>query len=198
LRLFGLTGGIASGKSTVSRMLSELGAHVLDADVIAREVVAPGTPGLAAVAARFPGVLGPDGRLDRAKLGARVFADPAERAALNAIIHPLVGQAFLEKMQALAAQGLERVIYDVPLLIENGLHTGMDGVVLVWVPRDVQKSRLMARDRLEEAAAEARLASQLPLDAKRPHATWIVDNSGDLASTRAQVEQVWQAMLARG
>jgi dephospho-CoA kinase len=198
LRLYGLTGGIASGKSTVSRMLRELGAHVLDADVIAREVVEPGTPGLAAVAARFPNVLTPDGRLDRAKLGARVFADPAERAALNAIIHPLVGQAFLEKMQALASQGQERVIYDVPLLIENGLQAGMDGVLLVWVPRPLQKARLMARDGLDEAAAEARLASQLSLDDKRRHATWIVDNSGDLSSTRAQVEQVWQAMLARG
>jgi dephospho-CoA kinase len=198
LRLFGLTGGIASGKSTVSRMLREVGAHLLDADVIAREVVEPGTPGLAAVAARFPEVLTPDGRLDRAKLGARVFGNPTERAALNAIIHPLVGQAFLEKMQALAARGLERVIYDVPLLIENGLQAGMDGVLLVWVPRPLQKARLMARDGLDEAAAEARLGSQLPLDSKRQHATWIVDNSGELASTRAQVEQVWQAMLALG
>ncbi len=198
MRLFGLTGGIASGKSTVSRMLRELGAHVLDADVIAREVVEPGTPGLAAIAARFPNVLTPDGRLDRAKLGARVFADPTERAALNAIIHPLVGQAFLEKMQALAAQGLERVIYDVPLLIENGLQGGMDGVLLIWVPRHLQKARLMARDGLDEGAAEARIGAQLPLDDKRRHATWIVDNSGDLASTRAQVEQVWEAMLARG
>jgi dephospho-CoA kinase len=198
LRIYGLTGGIASGKSTVSRILRELGAHVLDADVMAREVVEPGTPGLAAVAARFPGVVGPDGRLDRARLGARVFADAAERSALNAILHPLVGQAFLEKLQALEAQGVERVIYDVPLLIENGLQAGMDGVVLVWVPRSLQKERLMARDGLDEAAAEARLAAQLPLDDKRPHATWIVDNSADRVSTRAQVEQVWQAMLARG
>jgi len=198
LRLYGLTGGIASGKSTVSRMLRELGAHVLDADVIAREVVEPGTPGLAEVSTRFPGVLGPDGRLDRAKLGARVFADPAERAALNALLHPRIGAAFLEKTQALAAQGVERLIYDAPLLIENGLHAGMDGVVLVWVPREVQKQRLMARDGLEAQAAEARLAAQLPLEEKRRHATWIVDNTGELLSTRAQVEEVWRAMLARG
>jgi dephospho-CoA kinase len=198
MALYGLTGGIASGKSTVSRMFRELGAHVLDADVIAREVVEPGTPGLAAVSARFPGVLGPDGRLDRAKLGTRVFADATERAALNAIVHPLVREAFLHKVQALAEQGVERILYDVPLLIETGLHTNMDGVVLVWVPRPVQKTRLMSRDGLDEAAAEARLAAQLPLDDKRPYATWIVDNSGDLASARAQVEQVWQAMLARG
>jgi dephospho-CoA kinase len=198
LKLYGLTGGIASGKSTVSRMLRELGAHVLDADVIAREVVEPGTPGLAEVATRFPGVLGPDGRLDRARLGARVFADPAERAALNALLHPRIGAAFLEKTQALAARGVERLIYDAPLLIENGLHAGMDGVVLVWVPRELQKQRLMARDGLEAQAAEARLAAQLPLEEKRRHATWIVDNTGELISTRAQVEEVWRAMLARG
>lgn len=198
MKLYGLTGGIASGKSTVSRMLRELGAHVLDADVIAREVVEPGTPGLQAVAERFPGVLGPDGRLDRAKLGARVFGDPKERAALNALLHPLIGQQFMLRTQALAEQGVERVLYDAPLLIENRLHEGMDGVVLVWVPREVQKARLMARDGLDEAAAEARLAAQLPLDEKRQHATWVVDNSGELGTTRTRVEEVWRAMLARG
>ena len=198
MKLYGLTGGIASGKSTVSRMLRELGAHVLDADVIAREVVEPGTPGLQAVAERFPGVLGPDGRLDRAKLGARVFGDPQERAALNALLHPLIGQQFMLRTQALAEQGVERVLYDAPLLIENRLHLGMDGVVLVWVPREVQKARLMGRDGLDEAAAEARLAAQLPLDEKRQQATWLVDNSGDLGTTRARVEEVWRGMLARG
>lgn len=198
MHVFGLTGGIASGKSTVTRMLRELGAHVLDADVLAREVVEPGTPGLSAVAERFPGVVGPDGRLDRVKLGARVFSDATERAALNAIIHPLVREAFLARVQALDAQGVERVIYDVPLLIESGMHTWLEGVAVVWVPRDVQKARLMARDGMDAAAAEARLAAQLPLDEKRAHATWLIDNSGDVAATRAQVEQVWRAMLARG
>jgi dephospho-CoA kinase len=198
VKLYGLTGGIASGKSTVSRMLRELGAHVLDADVIAREVVEPGTPGLKAVAERFPGVVGPDGRLDRAKLGARVFGDARERAALNALLHPLIGQEFLRRTQELAEAGAERVLYDAPLLIENRLHEGMDGVVLVWVPREVQKARLRARDGLDEAAAEARLAAQLPLDEKRQHATWVVDNSGELGTTRARVEEVWRAMLARG
>lgn len=198
MHVFGLTGGIASGKSTVTRMLRELGAEVLDADVLAREVVEPGTPGLADVAARFPGVLGPDGRLDRVKLGARVFSDATERAALNAIIHPRVREAFLEKVQALEARGVERVIYDVPLLIEAGMHEWMEGVAVVWVPRDLQKARLMSRDGLDAAGAEGRLAAQLPLDSKRAHATWVIDNSGDLAATRAQVESVWRAMLARG
>jgi dephospho-CoA kinase len=198
VHIYGLTGGIASGKSTVSAMLRELGAQVLDADIIAREVVEPGTPGLQAVAERFPGVLGPDGRLDRARLGQRVFGDPTERAALNALLHPLIGQEFLRRTQALAEQGVEHVLYDAPLLIENRLHEAMEGVVLVWVPREVQKARLRARDGLDEAAAEARLAAQLPLDDKRQHATWVIDNSGDLAATRAQVEAVWRAILARG
>ena len=196
--IYGLTGGIASGKSTVRRMSRELGAQVLDADVIAREVVEPGTPGLQAVAERFPGVLDAEGRLDRVKLGARVFGDAKERAALNALLHPLIGQQFLLRTQALAESGVERVIYDAPLLIENRLHEAMSGVVLVWVPREVQKARLMGRDGLDEAAAEARLAAQLPLDEKRQHATWLVDNSGDLGTTRARVEEVWRAMLARG
>lgn len=198
MHLYGLTGGIASGKSTVSRMLRELGAQVLDADVLAREVVAPGTPGLAEVAARFPGVVGADGQLDRAALGQRVFADPAERAALNALLHPRIAQAFLERTQQLAEAGVPRVIYDAPLLIENGLHTRMEGVILVAVPREVQRARLMQRDGLSAEAAEARLASQLPLEEKRRHATWVVDNSGDLASTRAQVEAIWKALVARG
>ena len=198
MRIYGLTGGIASGKSTVSRMFRELGAEVLDADVIAREVVEPGTPGLEAVAGRFPGVLGPDGRLDRAKLGARVFADPAERKALNALLHPLIGQRFLERTQALAEAGAERVLYDAPLLIENRLHEAMDGVVLVWVRRELQKARLMTRDALDEAAAEARLLAQLALDDKRQHATWLVENEGSLEATRARVHAVWRDMLARG
>jgi dephospho-CoA kinase len=198
VHVYGLTGGIASGKSTVSRMLRELGAQVLDADLLAREVVAPGTPGLADVAARFPGVVGADGQLDRARLGARVFADPGERAALNALLHPRIAQAFLERTQALAEAGVARVLYDAPLLIENGLHTRMEGVVLVAIPRELQRARLMLRDGLSAEAAAARLASQLPLEEKRKHATWVVDNSGSLEETRAQVERIWKALVARG
>lgn len=198
MHVFGLTGGIASGKSTVSRMLRELGARVLDADVIAREVVEPGTPGLQSIRERFPGVVGPDGRLDRVKLGAHIFADPAERAALNAIVHPQVRAAFLEKLAALEAEGITHAVYDVPLLIETGLHTAMEGVAVVWVPREVQKARLMVRDGLDAQAAEARLGAQLSLDDKRQHATWVIDNSGAPEATRPQVEAVWRAMLAHG
>lgn len=196
MKLIGLTGGIASGKSTVSALLRELGAQVLDADLIAREVVEPGTPGLAEVAARFPGVLTPDGRLDRARLGERIFADPAERAALNAILHPRIGAAFLEKTQALREAGHGEAVYDAPLLIENRIHQAMDAVVLVWVPHEVQVARLMARDGLTRAQAEARLAAQLPLDDKRAFATHVVDNSGTREETRAQVERIWASLRA--
>ncbi|AFE08387.1 dephospho-CoA kinase [Corallococcus coralloides DSM 2259] len=198
MHVFGLTGGIASGKSTVSRMLRELGARVLDADVLAREVVEPGTPGLKRIDERFPGVVGPDGRLDRVKLGAHIFANAEERAALNAIVHPEVRALFLQKLQALEAEGVTHAVYDVPLLIETGLHTAMEGVAVVWVPREVQKARLMTRDGLLADQAEARLQAQMPLDDKRAHATWVIDNSGAPEATRPQVEAVWRAMLAHG
>ncbi|MGE6759591.1 dephospho-CoA kinase [Corallococcus interemptor] len=198
MHVFGLTGGISSGKSTVSRMLRELGARVLDADVLAREAVEPGTPGLQRINERFPGVVGPDGRLDRVKLGAHIFANAEERAALNAIVHPEVRALFLQKLQALEAEGVTHAVYDVPLLIETGLHQAMAGVAVVWVPRGVQKARLMARDGLTADQAEARLAAQMPLDDKRAHATWVIDNSGTPEATRPQVEAVWRAMLAHG
>nr|WP_211486804.1 dephospho-CoA kinase [Corallococcus exiguus] len=193
-----MTGGIASGKSTVSRMLRELGARVLDADVLAREVVEPGTPGLRRIDERFPGVVGPDGRLDRVKLGAHIFANAEERAALNAIVHPEVRALFLQKLQALEAEGVTHAVYDVPLLIETGLHQAMEGVAVVWVPREVQKARLMTRDGLLADQAEARLQAQMALDDKREHATWVIDNSGAPEATRPQVEAVWRAMLAHG
>lgn len=197
MKLYGLTGGIASGKSTVSRMLRALGAELIDADQIAREVVEPGQPALAEIAARFPGVLTPEGRLNRPALGTRVFADEAERRALNAIIHPRIQAAVVARTQALAARGVAQVLYDAPLLIENGLHQGMDGVVLVAVPPEVQEARLIARDGLSPKEARARIASQLPLEEKRRHATWVVDNSGSLEATRAQVETIWREIQAR-
>lgn len=195
---FGLTGGIATGKSTVARLLREAGLEVIDADAVAREVVQPGRPALAEIAARFPGVVGPDGVLDRKALGARVFGDEGERAALNAITHPRIAQAVLEATLALEARGVTRLVYEAPLLIENRLHEGMDGVILVLVPPAVQLARLMARDGLDEAQARARIAAQLPLDEKRRHATWVIDNGGSLAETAAQTARVIDALVRYG
>lgn len=194
VRVVGLTGGIASGKSTVSQMLRELGAPIVDADVVAREVVEPGTPGLEEIADRFPGVIGADGRLDREKLAARVFGQDEERRALNAILHPRIQRAVVEQVEALARQGHRLVIYDAPLIVENGLHQILDGVILVAVPREVQVERLMARNGVSRDAAEARIRAQLPLEEKKKVATWIVDNAGSLEHTRAQVESIWRTL----
>ncbi|HET9157402.1 MAG TPA: dephospho-CoA kinase [Myxococcaceae bacterium] len=192
MRMVGLTGGIASGKSTVTAMFRELGAPVIDADEVARDVVEPGTPGLAEVARRFPGVVDASGRLDRAALGQRVFADPAERRALEAIVHPRIREEVARRIEALARTGVTVVLYDAALLIENELHRGMDGVIVVSAPESLQRSRLAARDGLDDAAITARLAAQLPLADKRAHATWVVDNGGSLDETRAQVRKIWE------
>jgi dephospho-CoA kinase len=197
MRRVGLTGGIASGKSTVAGMLRALGAELIDADRVAREVVAPGTPALAEIARRFPGVVGADGVLDRGALGRRVFASTEERAALNAITHPRIQEAVQAQTAALAARGVPRVVYDAALLVENGLHATMDGgVILVAASPETQRSRLVARDGLTPEEAEARIRSQLPLSEKRRHARWIIENDGDLASLRAQVERTWREVTA--
>lgn len=198
MELFGLTGGIATGKSTVAKLFVEKGMPLIDADVVAREVVAKGQPALTEIAARFPGVVDADGTLNRAALGARIFSNPGEREALNAITHPRIRQAVLAQSIALAESGAPRALYDAPLLIENRLHEGLSGVVLVVAPRDVQRARLMARNQLTATEADARIDSQMPLDAKRPFATWIIDNGGTPEATAAQVDEVWRQMLARG
>ena len=192
MRVVGLTGGIASGKSTVSAMFRELGAPVIDADAVARDVVEPGTAGLAEVARRFPGVVDATGRLDRVELGRRVFADATERRALEAILHPRIREEVARRLEALARAGATVALYDAALLIENGLHRGLDGLIVVFAPESVQRSRLAARDGLDDAAITARLAAQLPLADKRAHATWVVDNGGPLDETRAQVLKIWE------
>ncbi len=198
MKLFGLTGGIATGKSTVSAMFREAGVPVIDADELAREVVEPGQPALAQIAARFPGVLTPEGRLDRGRLGERIFSDPAERAALGAITHPRIQALSLERTQALAAAGARVALYDAALLIENKLHEVLDGVILIACPPEVQLARLRARNGLTETQAKERIASQMSLEQKRPFATWIIDNGGTLLATRAQVQQVISQWLRYG
>lgn len=198
MRVFGLTGGIATGKSTVTQMFKDLGVPVIDADVVAREVVEPGQPALAELAGRFPGVVGADGRLDRARLGELVFGDARSREALNAIVHPRVREAVLQKTRALAERGAPRVIYDAALLFENGLDADLDGVILVAAPPEVQRARLMARNQLTLAQADARIGAQLPLEQKRRRARWVIDNAGTLEATRAQVDRVHEALVALG
>lgn len=195
----GLTGGIASGKSTVSAMLAEAGIPVIDADRLAREVVEPGQPAYREVVAAFgPSVVDPDGRLDRRHLGDLVFADPAARARLESIVHPRVFEA---ERAALAGIARERpgsiVVVDAALLIESGNYQWMDAVVLVSAPRDVQIERLVARDGLTRAEAEARFAAQWPLEAKRPYADFEIDNSGSVEAARAQVTGLLATLWAR-
>jgi dephospho-CoA kinase len=179
VRLIGLTGGIASGKSTFARALRDLGAPVIDADQLARAAVARGTPGLAALVARFgPEVLGPDGELDRKRMADRVFADPAARADLEAVVHPAVRAARAAESARLAAAGHAVAFYDVPLLYEVGLDRELEAVAVVWAPPEAQRSRLRARDGLSDPAVEARLAAQLPVDEKAARADFVVRNDG--------------------
>ena len=194
MRLVGLTGGIGSGKSTVSEMFRGLGATVIDADQVAREMVRPSEPALQEVAQRFPGTVDAEGHLDRAALAARIFSNPAERAALNAILHPRIQAEVQRRTVALAAAGVDIVLYDAALLIENGLHQRMDAVVVVWVPAEVQQARLMARGGLSQSEAQARIAAQASLDAKRAVATWVVDNAGSRQQTQEQVLAIWKAL----
>jgi dephospho-CoA kinase len=195
MRVVGLTGGIASGKSTVSAMFRALGAEVIDADQLARQVVEPGTPGVEEVSRRFPGVVDAQGRLDRAALAARIFADPVERAGLEAILHPRIQLEARRRIGALEQAGVRVALYDAALLFENELQRNLQGVVLVWAPEDAQRRRLAARDGLPPAEVEARLAAQMPLSRKRALATWEVDNGGSLADTEAQVRRIWEEIL---
>jgi dephospho-CoA kinase len=179
VRVVGLTGGIASGKSTVAGLLRARGAPVVDADALARAVVAPGRPALAEIERAFgPDVLQADGALDRKRLGARVFADPAARLRLEAITHPAIREEMAAETRRLAADGHDLAFYDAPLLYEVRLDAVLDSVVVVWAPRDVQRNRLTLRDGLSSAEAEARLAAQLPLDEKAARADFVIENGG--------------------
>jgi dephospho-CoA kinase len=197
--LVGLTGGIGSGKSEVSRRLASRGAVIVDADVIAREVVAPGSPGLAQVAAAFgDGVLAADGSLDRDALAARVFGDDAARARLNGIVHPLVGARSLELIVAAGeADPHAVVVNDVPLLVENSLQDRYDVVVVVDCSPETQLHRLVQQRGMTEADARARMATQATREQRLAVADYVVSNDADLAALDAQVEQVWAALAAK-
>lgn len=188
----GLTGGIGSGKSEVSRLLAERGAIVVDADLVAREVVEPGTPGLARLVEEFgPEVLRGDGTLDRAALGARVFADPVALARLNTIVHPLVGERTAELLEQARASGAEVVVHDVPLLVENGLAPMYDVVVVVAATPQTQLDRLIRLRGMAEQEARQRIDAQAPLTDKLALATHVIANDGALDDLAPQVEQLW-------
>ncbi len=186
----GLTGGIGAGKSEVSRRLAERGAVVIDADAVAREVVEPGSPGLAAVAEAFgPGVLKPDGSLDRPRLAEIVFADPASREKLNAIIHPLVGERMRDLGRGAAPDAI--VVQDVPLLAENGLAHGYDAVIVVDVPPQLQLERLVRERGMSQGQARDRMAAQATREQRLAVADIVIDNSGPLADLDKRVDEVW-------
>ena len=192
----GLTGGVGSGKSTVSALLAAHGAVVIDADALAREVVEPGTPGYDAVVARFGSdVVGADGSLDRPALAAIVFNDEAARNDLNAIVHPLVGQRTAELMAATEPDDI--VVYDVPLLVESGLADGFDVVVVVLADPDVRVRRLAERG-MPEADARARMAAQASDEQRRAVAAEILTNDGSREELADQVDALWERLRARG
>lgn len=192
MRCVALTGGIAAGKSTVAAMLAELGASVVDADALAREVVEPGRPALAEISKRFgPGVLDGEGALDRRALAAVVFADEADRRELERITHPRIASLIDQRTRLAAEAGAGLVVAVVPLLFEVGWQPRFEGVIVVHAPEEEQLRRLMARDGVDAAAAAGRLATQLPVEEKRRRADWVIDNGGDLSETRLQVERWW-------
>lgn len=195
--LVGLTGGVATGKSTVSAMLRALGCVIIDADLLAREVVEPGQPAYREIVEAFgPGVLQPDGRLDRKALGAVVFADPAQRKRLEAITHPRIRERFAARLAELTERGFDGiVIFDAPVMIESGNYRNMDRLVVVTSDEAAQMARQQEREGLSEADARRRIQSQMPLAEKARLADYVIDNSRDLGSTEAQVREVHRALL---
>ena len=192
----GLTGGIATGKSTVSRQLADKGAVVIDADEIARVVVRPGEPALAEIAARFgDAMIRPDGRLDRAALGTLVFADGSARRDLEAITHPRIRERMARDIAAAMQSDSPLVIVDIPLMFENGRDAEFEGVVLVYATPEQQLQRVVQRDGLSRELAQQRIASQMDINAKRERATWVIDNSGSPAATAHAVDAWWDEVV---
>lgn len=198
-RVVGLTGGIGSGKSTVARIFEKLGARLLDADAITREVQARGSPLLARIVEAFGReVLTPAGDLDRAALGERVFRDPEARERLNALVHPAVGAELARRLASAREAGTRLVVVDVPLLFETGAarRLGFDALVLVWCRAEQQVERQLARDGYGREEAERRMRAQLPLDAKRALADFVIDNSGPPEDTERQVRELFARLAA--
>lgn len=193
-----LTGGIGSGKSTVSRLLAEKGAVIVDADAIAREIVEPGEPALEEIRVAFgPEVIDADGRLRRSRLAEIVFDDPEALARLNAITHPRIAARSAELLESAPADAV--VVYDMPLLVEQGPQalTGWDGIVVVDAPDEVRLERLVARG-VDREDGQRRMAAQVTRDARLAAADHVVDNSGDLASLERAVDALWTTLTSTG
>lgn len=197
--VIGLTGGIAAGKSVVAARLAQLGATVIDADALAREAVAPGSPGLRAIHERFgDAVLAADGSLDRAALGTIVFGDAHARTDLNAIVHPEVHRQYRERLAAIGARDPSAiVVYDVPLLVEARSASEFSLVVVVHAPADVRVERLVALRGLDRASAEQRVSAQASDDERLAVADVVIDSSGTLDHTMEQVDALWQRLVAQ-
>jgi len=191
--IIGLTGGIATGKSTVVEILRRKGAYIIDADQLAREVVEPSQPAWQEIVSWLgDSILLPDQSLDRVKMADLVFGDPQKLKTLNSIIHPRVGARILELTKEIEQKEPDAVIvYDIPLLIEAGMQEMADLILLVYAPRELQLKRLEERDGLNPEEAELRLAAQLAIDEKRKYAHQVIDNSGSLAETEKQVDRFW-------
>ena len=197
MKLIGLTGGAGSGKSTVSAMLRERGAAVVDADEAAHAVYAPQGPGFDSVVREFGAEYVRDGEIDRARLGALVFEDEEARKRLNAIVHPLVRDWMAARTAEAVESGAEIVVQDVPLLFESGLQRLYSTVLLVYVPEDLQLERLTKGRGLTENRARAMIAAQMPIEEKRKLAGVVIDNSGSRDTTRDQVERIWEDLVRR-
>lgn len=195
----GLTGGIATGKSTVAAIFQQSGARLIDADRIARDAVRQGTPAYAEILAYFgAGILLPGGEIDRKRLAAIIFSNPSQQRLLEGIVHPRVKEEATRQLDRIRQeQPGATVILDVPLLFESGLNCGLEEIIVVYAPEAVQIRRLMARDGLTEAEAQARIRAQMPIESKKALATRVIDNSGDLEHTRTQTLEVYRQLATR-
>jgi dephospho-CoA kinase len=197
MRVVGLTGGIASGKSTVARMFVELGARLVDADLLARRVVEPEKPAWKEIVAHFgEGVLNPDRTLNREKLGEIVFRGEQERQLLNSLTHPRIGAEMLEQIQGYQREGANVVLIDAALLLESPATSWIRPVVVVVADEEIKVKRIMARDGLSRDQALARLRAQWSDEERRAKADWAIDNSGTLQELQRRVEEVWTELLS--
>lgn len=193
MKVIGLTGGIASGKSTASAYLAQLGATVVDADAVSRDITKKGGPGFHAVVQHFgTQMLDADGAIDRRRLGALVFSDDKALEQLNGLLHPIIIAQCEQRIRAARDAGSTLLILDVPLLFETGMHSLCDETWLMYIPRNEQVRRIMQRDDLDECAANARIDSQMPLEEKLALADRTIDASGDIQSTRGLIKQLWE------